>query len=309
MVGDVVSADDCSAGVYTGTGGANIFVKDALIPSFAEGFLAQPSTEPLVIMLQTEPSMTVEDMKGIGCPSLIMSGEHDLIRQEHTLLIGENIPSGPKVLEAALRRYNGKALVNSVNGKTEVMEAVFPIVKKYGGVVVALTLDETGIPETSEGRIKIAEKIISTAEKYGIAKKDIVVDALTMAVSSDINAAKATLETVKYMTQKGINTILGVSNISFGLPNREIVTSTFFALALENGLSSAIMNPLSMEMKKIFYSFCLLKGFDKDCLDYINFSENYDKSKEIAASVAVPVIANVPAEKTASSTISTFISL
>ncbi|MBQ5645669.1 MAG: homocysteine S-methyltransferase family protein, partial [Treponema sp.] len=188
--------------------------------------------------------------------------------------------ASPDVLEAALRRYNGKALVNSVNGKTEVMEAVFPIVKKYGGVVVALTLDETGIPETSEGRIKIAEKIIATAQKYGIAKKDIVVDALTMAVSSDINAAKATLETVKYMTQKGINTILGVSNISFGLPNREIVTSTFFALALENGLSSAIMNPLSMEMKKVFYSFCLLKGFDKDCLDYINFSENYDKSKE-----------------------------
>lgn len=207
--------------------------------------------------------------------------------------------ASPEVLEAALRRYNGKALVNSVNGKTEVMEAVFPIVKKYGGVVVALTLDETGIPETSEGRIKIAEKIIATAQKYGIAKKDIIVDALTMAVSSDINAAKATLETVKYMTQKGINTILGVSNISFGLPNREIVTSTFFALALENGLSSAIMNPLSMEMKKVFYSFCLLKGFDKDCLDYINFSENYDKSKEIAASAVVPVIANVPAEKTA----------
>ena len=80
------------------TGGANIFVKDALIPSFTEGFLAQPSTEPLVIMLQTEPSMTVEDMKGIGCPSLIMSGEHDLIRQEHTLLIGENIPSGRPVI-------------------------------------------------------------------------------------------------------------------------------------------------------------------------------------------------------------------
>ena len=105
--------------------------------------------------------------------------------------------ASPEVLEAALRCSNGKALVNSVNGKTEVMEAVFPIVKKYGGVVVALTLDETGIPETSEGRIKIAEKIIATAQKYGIAKKDIVVDALTMAVSSDINAAKATLETVK----------------------------------------------------------------------------------------------------------------
>ena len=194
--------------------------------------------------------------------------------------------SSAEVLEAALRRYNGKALVNSVNGKEEVMAAVFPIVKKYGGVVVALTLDETGIPETSEGRIKIAQKIIATAEKYGIAKKDIIVDALTMAVSSDINAAKATLETVKNMTENGINTTLGVSNISFGLPNREIVTSTFFALALENGLSCAIMNPLSVEMKKIFYSFCLLKGQDKDCMNYINFSAEYDNSKEVIVPVA-----------------------
>ena len=194
--------------------------------------------------------------------------------------------SSAEVLEAALRRYNGKALVNSVNGKEEVMAAVFPIVKKYGGVVVALTLDETGIPETSEGRIKIAQKIIATAEKYGIAKKDIIVDALTMAVSSDINAAKATLETVKNMTENGINTTLGVSNISFGLPNREIVTSTFFALALENGLSCAIMNPLSVEMKKIFYSFCLLKGQDKDCMNYINFSADYDNSKEVMVPVA-----------------------
>ena len=194
--------------------------------------------------------------------------------------------SSAEVLEAALRRYNGKALVNSVNGKEEVMAAVFPIVKKYGGVVVALTLDETGIPETSEGRIKIAQKIIATAEKYGIAKKDIIVDALTMAVSSDINAAKATLETVKNMTENGINTTLGVSNISFGLPNREIVTSTFFALALENGLSCAIMNPLSVEMKKIFYSFCLLKGQDKDCMNYINFSAEYDNSKEVMVPVA-----------------------
>ena len=194
--------------------------------------------------------------------------------------------SSAEVLEAALRRYNGKALVNSVNGKEEVMAAVFPIVKKYGGVVVALTLDESGIPETSEGRIKIAQKIIATAEKYGIAKKDIIVDALTMAVSSDINAAKATLETVKNMTENGINTTLGVSNISFGLPNREIVTSTFFALALENGLSCAIMNPLSVEMKKIFYSFCLLKGQDKDCMNYINFSADYDNSKEVMVPVA-----------------------
>ena len=132
------------------------------------------------------------------------------------------------------------------------------IVKKYGGVVVALTLDENGIPETSEERIKIAEKIYENALKWGISKKDIVVDALTMSISSDTNAAKATLETVKTITDKfGGNTILGVSNISFGLPNREIVTSSFFTLAMQAGLSSAIMNPLSDEMMKAYYSFCL----------------------------------------------------
>lgn len=189
--------------------------------------------------------------------------------------------SSPEVLEAALRRYNGKALVNSVNGKQHLMEEIFPIVKKYGGVVVGLTIDEEGIPETAEGRIKIAEKIIKTAEKYGIQRKDIVIDALTMAVSSDINAAHATLGCVKAMVQDfGVNTILGVSNISFGLPNREFVTSSFFTLAMHNGLGAAIMNPLSIEMMKVWHCFCLLNSQDKDCLNYINFSQKYDEVKE-----------------------------
>ena len=150
-----------------------------------------------------------------------------------------------KALEKALRIYNGKPLVNSVNGKQESMDAVLPLAKKYGAAVIALTLDEKGIPETAEERIKIAEKIIYEAEKYGISKKDIIVDALTMAISADKNAAKVTLDTIKGVTAMGVNTVLGVSNISFGLPLRDKVNSAFFALSLGSGLKGAIMNPHS----------------------------------------------------------------
>ncbi len=150
-----------------------------------------------------------------------------------------------KALEKALRIYNGKPLINSVNGKQQSLDSVLPLAKKYGAAVVALTLDENGIPETSEERIKIAERIIAEAAKYGIDKKDIIVDALTMAISADKNAAKVTLDTIKGVTAMGVNTVLGVSNISFGLPLRDKVNSAFFALALGAGLKGAIMNPHS----------------------------------------------------------------
>lgn len=180
--------------------------------------------------------------------------------------------TSPEVMEAALRRYNGKPMVNSVNGKKEIMESIFPLVKKYGGFVVALTLDEDGIPEVSEKRIEIAKKIYSTAEKYGIKKKDIIIDPLAMAVSSDSKAGIATLETVKAVAEMGGFTSLGISNVSFGLPNREFVTSAFFTMALSNGLSAAIMNPLQAEMIKAYKCFCLLKGMDENCTDYINWA-------------------------------------
>lgn len=186
--------------------------------------------------------------------------------------------SDPVAMEKALRIYNGKPLVNSVNGKEEVMKAVFPLVKKYGGLVVALTLDEGGIPETSEGRIAIVEKIYKRAADFGIARKNIIIDPLAMAVSSDDKAALATLETVKYVKHvKNGNTILGVSNISFGLPLREIVTATFFTMAMQNGLSAAIMNPNSLEMMKAWTCFCMLSGYDAQCLRYISFAEKYSE--------------------------------
>ena len=179
--------------------------------------------------------------------------------------------SSPQVLESALRAYNGKAMINSVSGKRESMEAVFPLVAKYGGVVVALTLDENGIPETAEGRLAIAEKIVSTAASYGIQPKDIVVDALTMTVSSAADAAKVTLEAVGLIKEKlGVRTILGVSNVSFGLPQREILNAGFYTLALYRGLDAAIINPASEAMMRAYYGYLALMGLDTNFDAYIH---------------------------------------
>lgn len=175
-------------------------------------------------------------------------------------------------MERAMRLYNGKPLVNSVNGKQESMDGVFPLVKKYGGVVIALTLDEKGIPDSVEGRLQIAEKIIAEAEKYGILKKDIIVDPLAMAISADKNAAVVTLKTVRALHERGIKTSLGVSNISFGLPAREVINSAFFAMALESGLSAAILNPKSVEMVKAYRAYMALMGLDENCQEYISFT-------------------------------------
>lgn len=174
-----------------------------------------------------------------------------------------------KALERALRIYNGKALINSVNGKKESMEAVFPLVKKYGGAVVCLTLDEGGIPETAEGRVEIAEKIARTAEGYGIAKKDLIIDTLVMTISTGTKNAQVTLDALEAVTKLGFNTVLGVSNISFGLPQREKITTAFFTMALQRGLSAGIVNPSSESLMSAYYAFCALSDRDPQCLDYI----------------------------------------
>lgn len=180
--------------------------------------------------------------------------------------------SDPVAMERAMRIYNGKPLVNSVNGKKESMEAVFPLVKKYGGVVVALTLDENGIPDTAEGRVAIAERIVAEGAKYGVAKKDILVDTLAMTVATDKDAANVTLRALNILREKGIKTSLGVSNVSFGLPAREAVNAAFFALALENGLSAAILNPNSAEMLKTYHAYLALRGLDESCNGYVQFA-------------------------------------
>ncbi len=194
-------------------------------------------------------------------------------------------------MEAALRRYNGKAMINSVNGKKESMEAIFPLVKKYGGLVVALTLDENGIPETAEGRVQIAEKILETAATYGIQKKDLIFDPLAMTISANNKAAQATLGALRTINQKlGCHTSLGISNVSFGLPNRDAVNSVFFTMALEQGLSAAIMNPYSADMMKTYYTYKALKGLDENCSAYIGAADSF---------AVAPVAAEAKTQKTA----------
>lgn len=188
-------------------------------------------------------------------------------------------------MEQAMRVYNGIPMVNSVNGKEEVMAAIFPLVKKYGGFVVCLTLDEKGIPETAEKRLEIAKKIIETAASYGIERHNLIFDPLAMAVSSDSNAARVTLDSIRLISEKtGCYTSLGVSNVSFGLPNREVITSIFFTMAMEAGLSAAIMNPFAGDMMKAWYSFMALSGKDEGCMKYIEAAEHF----------AVTVDAKVP---------------
>lgn len=178
-------------------------------------------------------------------------------------------------MEAALRIYNGKAMVNSVSGKQESMDKVFPLIRKYGGVVIGLTLDEAGIPGDAEGRVRIAERIISEAAKYGIKKKDIVIDALAMTISSEPDGAKVTLETLRRLRDDlKVNTVLGVSNISFGLPARPVVNAAFYTMAMMNGLSAGIINPSSEDMMKAWYAYHALMGLDANCESYIDHYSN-----------------------------------
>ena len=181
--------------------------------------------------------------------------------------------SEDKVLEHALRYYNGKALVNSVNGKQEVMDKVLPLIKHYGGSLVALCIDEDGIAPTAEGRVRVAEKIIAEAARYGIPVRDIFIDTLTLTVSSEQKAALETVRAIRILKEKygsqGIQFVLGVSNISFGLPRRDIINSRFFELALDAGLTAAIINPASQPMMDSYRAYRSLAGFDENCLEYI----------------------------------------
>ena len=178
--------------------------------------------------------------------------------------------SDPITMERAMRLYNGKPLVNSVTAKTASMKAIFPLVKKYGGVVVGLTITEEGIPETAEGRFLAARRIVQTAQSYGIRRCDIIIDPLTMAVSAGQDAAVVTLDALERIHKElGVKTSLGVSNVSFGLPQRENITSAFFLMALQRGLHGAIMNPKSEQMMRTYRSYCVLAGWDVNCTEYI----------------------------------------
>ncbi|KAF5090480.1 homocysteine S-methyltransferase family protein [Acetobacterium wieringae] len=179
--------------------------------------------------------------------------------------------SNPEVIEAVLRSYPGKAIINSVNGKQSSMAAIFPIAKKYGALVLGLTMDESGIPSLAGDRFAIAEKIITTAKSYGIPEKNILIDALVLTASAQQAEVRETIKTLeKLRAQLGVPTVLGVSNISFGLPNRELLNRTFLAMALEAGLTTPIMNPGDQEMMDTIKAFRALWGFDGQCIAYAN---------------------------------------
>ena len=183
--------------------------------------------------------------------------------------------SDAEAMEAALRVYNGKAMINSVNGKEKSMRTIFPLMKKYGGLAVALTLDDNGIPKTAEERVEIAENILACAAEYGIDKKDILFDTLAMTVSAEPGAAIETLKALRIIKEElGCHTSLGVSNISFGLPKREAINAAFYTCALENGLSAAILNPYAQDMLKSYYAFRALHMMDESCSDYIAFASS-----------------------------------
>lgn len=190
--------------------------------------------------------------------------------QEVTALPLQLDTSDPAAMERALRRYNGKPLVNSVNGKEESLAAVLPLVKKYGGALVCLTLDDDGIPEDAEGRLAIAKKIIARAESLGIRRRELLVDGLTMPVSAGGENANVTLDTIRRAkTELGVKTALGVSNVSFGLPRREELNRSFFTMALQDGLDAAIINPMSAPMMQSYHTYRALRGLDAQCQTYM----------------------------------------
>lgn len=195
-----------------------------------------------------------------------------------------------QAMEKAMRIYNGKPMINSVNGKQSVMREIFPLVQKYGGVVVGLALDEDGIPATAEGRLEIARKIYDTAAEYGIKHKDIVIDALTMTMSTDSDSANVTLETVRRLKENGGRTVLGVSNISFGLPQRELINSAFFTMAMQAGLSAGIINPNSAAMHQAYDVFCVLGGFDSQCMSYIDRYASAPDAPKAQAAPSAPSV-------------------
>ena len=178
--------------------------------------------------------------------------------------------SNVKALEAGLRYYNGRTIVNSVNGKEKSLETILPLVKKYGACVVGLTLDEKGIPDTAEGRFEVAKKIVERAESYGIKRSDIFIDCLSLTVSAQQDEAMETIKAIKMVKERlGCKTILGVSNISFGIPNRQGLNNTYLNLALGAGLDLCIINTEDKTMIQSVYAYKVISNMDKGCLQYI----------------------------------------
>lgn len=244
---------------------------------------------------QEEAGAQILDVN-VGLPDIDEADmmKETVVRLQNVCALPLQIDTGNlEALENALRLYNGKPMVNSVNGKLDSMESVFPLIQKYGAVVVGLCLDESGIPSTSKERLVIAQKIVKKAQEYGIQKKDIVIDGLAMTISSQSDGALVTLDTLqKVKKELNVSTILGVSNISFGLPQREIINSYFLSMALQSGLSCAMINPNNEMMKKAFDASMALMNQDAQCMHYISsYSKQVEEKKsenpEISLSFAI----------------------
>lgn len=221
------------------------------------------------------------DVLDVNCGLPEINEAESLAKAVKEIQAAVNLPlqldsSDKDAVESGIRKYNGKPIINSVNGKQESMDAIFPIAKKYGAVVVGLCLDETGIPETAEGRYKIAEKIVRTAENYGIAKEDIIIDCLVLTASAQQKLVIETMNAIKLVKERlGVKTVLGVSNVSFGLPARPILNSVFLAAGFGAGLDSAIVNPMSFDIMKTVRAFKVLNNQDVDAVDYISKYADY----------------------------------
>ncbi len=196
--------------------------------------------------------------------------------------------SDPAAIEAGLRAVNGRAIVNSVNGEPASLEAVLPLVKRYGAVVIGLTLDENGIPETAEGRTAIARRILERCDSLGIPRRDVVMDCVTMPVGSDPNSGAVTLAAVSAVHAMGVKTSLGVSNVSFGLPRRDVLNRTFYAMALGSGLDLAILNPGDVGMMETVCSYRLLSGWDEGGQNYVDRFAGTTAPVAVAAATAAP---------------------
>ena len=279
-----------SSGIKTVFFDKPVLIGERINPTGKKRFRQAVQTNDIAYILkeavkQTESGAHVLDVN-VGIPEIDESVVLPEVVKE--IQVVSDLPlqmdtTNVNAMEKALRVYNGKALINSVNGKKDVMESIFPLAVKYGAMVVALTLDENGIPSTAAERVAIVDKILDKAHEYGLDKKDILFDPLAMAVSADSKSALQTLETVRILKDKGCLTSLGISNISFGLPQRESVNGTFFAMALENGLSAAIMNPYSRFMNDVFHSFCVLSGKDSGCVSYIKYCEQNIETAPVSA--------------------------
>lgn len=245
-------------------------LKEALINNNLEYILKEA-------IIQKEKGADILDIN-VGLPEIDEAAViSNVVREVQSII---DLPlqidsSDPESIEAALRIYNGKAIINSVNGKSESMNSIFKIAKKYGACVVGLTLDENGIPATAEERFNIAEKIVKTAESYGIPRENILIDCLVLTASAQQKEVSETLKAITLVREKlNVRTVLGVSNVSFGLPNRALLNKTFLSLALHSGLTTPILNPQDEEMIHIIKAFNVLMNNDKDSMEYINFFNN-----------------------------------